>query len=51
MQSFTNFNETTINPLNSQHQDNDNTNTIDAGYFESVTKCVKEQIVMQNQAI
>ena len=48
---FTESNETTINALNPQNQDNDNGNTIDTGDFESVTKCAKEQIIMQNQAI
>ena len=49
--SFTKSNETTINLLNPQNQDNDNGTTIDTGDLESVTKCVKEQILMQNQAI
>ena len=49
--SFTKSKETIINPLNPQNQDNDDGNTIESGDFESVTKCVKEQILMQNQAI
>ena len=49
--SFTKPNETTLNLSNPPNQDNDKDVTTNTGDFESVTKCVKEQILMQNQAI